>query len=148
MREQVKFKIIKNNERDGVTKSKDFDAKVVHSRYEARAIFSNKTIDFREHDDKFGVTYTTIDFHKKVNFPKNRVEYSDDFFAQNNDLIILRFKYKGKRRIITSIDIVGHKERDDDQKRTNKILKETFGSLKNWKIDSQKLNDEMRKESY
>jgi len=98
MKEQVQFKVIKNNERDGITKSKHFDAKVVHARYEARAIFNNKTINFREHDDKFRVTYATIDFHEKINFPKSRVEYSDDFIAQNNDLIILRFKYKNKQR--------------------------------------------------
>jgi len=145
MKEQVQFKVIKNNERDGITKSKHFDAKVVHARYEARAIFNNKTINFREHDDKFRVTYATIDFHEKINFPKSRVEYSDDFIAQNNDLIILRFKYKNKQRIITSIEIVGHKK-EDKKYGSKKVLNETFGTLKYCKINSQKLKDEIRKE--
>lgn len=30
--------------------------------------------------------------------------------------------------------------------KNNNILKEAFGSLKNWKIDSQKVKDELRKE--
>jgi len=29
----------------------------------------------------------------------------------------------------------------------NNVLKEAFGSLKNWKIDSQKVKDELRRES-
>ena len=146
MKEQVKFKVIKNRKKDQITKSKIWKAKVVHPRYESKAIFNNKTINFSEHDDNFRVTYTIIDFHKKIKFLKNRVEYGDDFMAQNHDLIILRFRYKGKRRIITSIEIVGHKEEGKNSPNSKKVLDETFGSLKDWKIDSQKFKDEIRKE--
>ena len=111
MKDHVKFKVIKNNERDGITKSKHFDAKVVHPRYKAKAIFSNKTINFEEHDDNFNATYTIIDFKEKITLPKNRVEYGEDYFAQNHDLVILRYKLKNKKRILTSIDIIGHKEK-------------------------------------
>ena len=107
MKEQVKFKVLKNKEKDNYTKYKKYN--VVHPRYKAKAIFSSKTIHFEEHDESHHTTRTIIDFHNKMKFPKNRIEYGDDFRAQNGDIVVFNFKKKRKNRIITSIDLIGFK---------------------------------------
>ncbi len=68
----------------------------------------------------------------------------------------MEFKAKAKEwgnsmGIIIPIDFVrmDNIKPDDEiivEIRKGNVLKETFGSLKEWKIDAQKLKDELRKE--
>lgn len=108
---KIKFKILKNNKKDAIKKSKIKGLKeinVCYPRFEAISNFDNKNINFIEHE--FGTTYLTIDFKEKIKFPNNRIEYGEDFISSDEDLVILRYKYKGKDKIITSIEIIGNKK--------------------------------------
>ena len=108
MKDKVKFKVLKDNKRDGLRRDKRTKATIVYPKYEAKAEFDDKIINFEKHD--FGTSYTIITFKENpisIKFPKNRVEYGKDYTCVDRSLLVLRYKYKGKRKIITEIEIIG-----------------------------------------
>lgn len=100
---KAKFKVIKDNKKDFRKKGKY--GNIIYPRYNSQLNFSNKKIKLSSHD--FGITYTNVDFNEKIKFQKNRIEYGEDFTSANGDIVILKYKYKGKNKIITSINIIG-----------------------------------------
>lgn len=107
---RIRFKIIKDNKKDTLRKSKFCKgAKVTYPMFEAKLEFNGKKIEFSEHD--FGTTYTSIEFPKKVKVQKNRREYGDDYCSLGGDLVLLKYRLKGKSKILTSIDIIGNTKR-------------------------------------
>jgi len=103
-KEKIKFKIIKNKNKDFIRKDKSL-GNICYPRFEAEARFNKKKVIFKEHE--FPITYLIIKFPKKISIPKNRHEYGMDYASVGGDLIIIKYKYKGKQKIITEIEIIG-----------------------------------------
>lgn len=111
MKEKISLKILKDKKKD--TKKKSNGMTFTYPMFKAKLIFNDKKIEFSKHD--FGTTYTTIDFPNKVKIAQNRNEYGEDYCSLGGDLIILKYKLKGKDKIITSIDIIGHDSESIDK---------------------------------
>jgi len=102
---KVKFKVLKDNKKDFCKKDKKLDINVTYPKYEAKAEFDGKTIEFKKHE--LGVTYTIIKFKNKIKINKRYHDWGEDYASIGKDLVILHYKFKGKRKIITEIEIIG-----------------------------------------
>ncbi|KKN28620.1 hypothetical protein LCGC14_0852650 [marine sediment metagenome] len=110
------FRIIKDLKKDYTRKERI--GKVRYPRYKAELKLNDKKINFSEHDEGCGnLTYTETEFDEFVKIPKNRLEYGEDYTAQNGDLVILRYKILSKnRKILTSIQIIGNSKDKKERK--------------------------------
>ena len=106
MKGKVRFKVLKDNKRDERRRDKKFKTTIVYPKYEAKAKFDDKTIEFMKHE--FGTAYTIINFKEwnKIKIPKNRNEYGEDYTCADGSLLVLNYKLKNKKKYITQIKMI------------------------------------------
>lgn len=106
MKDKVKFKVLKDNKRDGYRRDKKTKATIVYPKYKAKVKFDDKTIEFMKH--RFGTAYTIINFKEwnKIKIPKNRIEYGEDYTCADGSLLVLNYKLKNKKKYITQLEII------------------------------------------
>ena len=109
---KASFIVKKDLVKDYIKKCKGYN--IAYPKYESVAEFNHKKVEFDSHDS---YTYTTISFDKTVEIPEKSIEYSEDYASQSGDMVILKYRKKGKAMIVTSIEIIGfHRDKVKETK--------------------------------